>query len=189
MKRFIIGLLIGVLITSTITFALADEIQTFIAERAGFPILVDGQEVKLDMPAVTIEGRTYLPLRALGEVLGVTVDWNADKGQAEVWKEGKPVETTKPQGKYTPPDDVLNNQDYIRTDNNGIYYALPNYIADTLRPSGYKISGYDEVAMHLSMQKGAEHPIIIPLIVPDGVGVGCVTYDYFVEHIMPLAEK
>lgn len=188
MKRFIIGLLIGVLITSTITFALADEIQTFIAERAGFPILVDGQEVKLDMPAVTIEGRTYLPLRALGEVLGVTVDWNADKGQAEVWKEGKPVETTKPQGKYTPPDDVINNDSYILI-KDGCYYATASYVADFLQiKGGYKYKGWNDEAKILIMQRGNEPQIALQMVMIDGIHSG-VTYDYFVEHIMPLAKK
>lgn len=189
MKRFFLGLLISVLITSTITFALADEIQTFIAERAGFPILVDGQEVKLDMPAVTIEGRTYLPLRALGEVLGVTVDWNAEKQQAEVWKEGKPVETAKPQGKYTPPDDIINNDSYIRLGEDGIYYASASYVAHYLQvDGGYKYKGWNDETKVLVMQRGDDPPISLQMIKIHPIIYG-VTYDYFVEHIMPLAEK
>ena len=74
---------------------IANSIKTFVAEEATFPILVDGQKVELDMPAVTIEGRTYLPLRALGSILGVKVDWNDEKRQAEIIKERAEMQNTQ----------------------------------------------------------------------------------------------
>ena len=94
LKDFTIGMLIGSLLFSIIP-TIANTVKTFVAEEATFPILVDGQEVKLDMPAVTIEGRTYLPLRTLGNILGVKVDWNAEKGQAEIIKEVKKMQSTQ----------------------------------------------------------------------------------------------
>ena len=36
---------------------------------------VDGQPVALDQPAISVQGRTMVPLRFLGESLGVKVDW------------------------------------------------------------------------------------------------------------------
>lgn len=82
-KQLIAGIIIGAILFGGFA-AVADSIKTYIAEQANFPLLVDGVEEKLDMLIVTIEGRTYLPLRAMGNVLGVKVDWNAEKGQAEV---------------------------------------------------------------------------------------------------------
>lgn len=37
-----------------------------------------------DPPALAVDGRTYLPLRAMGEALGVPVNWNEELHQAEV---------------------------------------------------------------------------------------------------------
>ncbi len=36
---------------------------------------VDGKEVALDQPAMAVQGRAMVPLRFLGESLGVHVDW------------------------------------------------------------------------------------------------------------------
>ena len=94
LKDFTIGMLIGSLLFGIIP-TIANTVKTFVAEEATFPILVNGKEVKLDMPAVTIEGRTYLPLRTLGNILGVKVDWNDEKGQAEIIKEGSKVQNTQ----------------------------------------------------------------------------------------------
>ena len=38
---------------------------------------VDGAELPLDQPATTVQGRTMVPLRFLGQSLGVEVDWHA----------------------------------------------------------------------------------------------------------------
>lgn len=68
------------------TIALAATVRTFTATEATFTIVVDGSAVTLDSatPPVVIDGRTYLPLRALGEILGVGVEWNAQLGRVEV---------------------------------------------------------------------------------------------------------
>lgn len=39
---------------------------------------LNGQEVKLESPAVIIDGRTLVPTRFIAESLGAKVDWNAD---------------------------------------------------------------------------------------------------------------
>ena len=79
MKKFICGLLTGVLICGTAAFAANYE-----AVTAGFKVLVNGEEFHSDPPALVVEGRTYLPLRAIGDALGVPVNWNDELGQAEV---------------------------------------------------------------------------------------------------------
>lgn len=47
------------------------------AYPVNYPILVNGVRVTFDKPIVSINGSTYMPLRALGEALGETVGWNA----------------------------------------------------------------------------------------------------------------
>lgn len=58
----------------------------FTAETAGFKVMVDGTEFVSDKPTLVVDGRTYLPLRALGDCLGVDVEWNAEIGRVEVTK-------------------------------------------------------------------------------------------------------
>ena len=80
MKRFIGGFLSGALLFGAISaFAV-----TYVANPVDFKVLVNGEEFVSDPPALEVEGRTYLPLRAMGDALGVPVEWNAELGQAEV---------------------------------------------------------------------------------------------------------
>ena len=58
----------------------------FDAVTAGFKVLVDNKEFVSENPALVVDGRTYLPLRAMGDCLGVDVEWNSEKGQVEVTK-------------------------------------------------------------------------------------------------------
>lgn len=80
MKKFIIGFIIGAMIFGS----LAAVAVTYVAQPATFKVLVNGEEFVSDPPALVVEGRTYLPLRAMGDALGVPVEWNAELGQAEV---------------------------------------------------------------------------------------------------------
>ena len=72
--------LCGVIIAGTIGVFAA----SYGADIANFKVLVNGKEFRSDPPALVVNGSTYLPLRAMGEALGVPVNWNAELGQAEV---------------------------------------------------------------------------------------------------------
>jgi len=87
MRRFLAIFIVMAMITTVITvFAV-----NYKTETANFPILIDGEVWKTDSPVITVDDRTYLPLRALGEALGVGVDWNEDKKQVEIT-----TQTTQP---------------------------------------------------------------------------------------------
>lgn len=80
MKRFISGLVIGAMLFGTFgVFAVQ-----YVANPVDFKVLVNGKEFVSDPPALEVEGRTYLPLRAMGDALGVPVTWNEELRQAEV---------------------------------------------------------------------------------------------------------
>ena len=79
MKKFILGTITGAAIASTVAIA-----ATYTAAPATFKVLVNGKEFTSDPPAMVINDRTYLPLRAIGDALGVPVDWNDELKQAEV---------------------------------------------------------------------------------------------------------
>lgn len=81
MKKFISGLLVGILIS---TLAVGYAAVEFDVKLADFPILVNGKVFTTDKPIVTINDSTYLPLRAIGEALGVKVNWNSELNRAEI---------------------------------------------------------------------------------------------------------
>jgi len=80
--------------TSTVT--------SWTAYKATFKVMVKGQEFISENPPIVVEGRTYLPLRALGDALGVPVEWNADLRQVEV--DMKTTVTPTPQVTPKPTD-------------------------------------------------------------------------------------
>lgn len=78
MKKIILGLVCGAVIASTIALA-----ASYVAEDASFKVFVNGKEFT-SSKAIVIDGSTYLPLRAIGEVLNVPVNWNEGLHQVEV---------------------------------------------------------------------------------------------------------
>jgi|LSQX01.1.fsa_nt_gb hypothetical protein len=93
MKKLISGIIIGgILSTSFLAFADADR---WDALKATFKVFVNGSEFISEKPTVAIEGSTYLPLKAIGDVLGVSVEWNGEESRVEV---------TKPDGVDNPSD-------------------------------------------------------------------------------------
>ena len=66
MRKFISGLIVGlILATTTLVFA-ANPIK----------LIVNGNEIHPDVPPQIIDGRTLVPARALAEALGAQVDWD-----------------------------------------------------------------------------------------------------------------
>lgn len=101
MKKFIAGFICCFILMTGMVFA-ATQLKAGIA---GFKIFVDGKEFKPGNPAVVIDGRTYLPLRSMGEALKVKVNWNDVKKQVEV---GEPPidEVTIPAPTPTTPENI-----------------------------------------------------------------------------------
>ncbi len=91
MKRAIAGFMAGALIFGSIgVFA-----GNYVANTVDFKVMVNGKEFTSDPPPLEVEGRTYLPLRAIGDALGVPVGWNEELRQAEVGALQNDVELLK----------------------------------------------------------------------------------------------
>lgn len=83
MKKYLAGFLIGVIVTVGMT-AFADEINSWVAEKATFDVYVSGEKFESSKPVAVIDGSTYLPLKDTGTALGVSVEWNAEDRRVEV---------------------------------------------------------------------------------------------------------
>ena len=83
LQGLIIGLVIGVMISSVVTFAKSgtDLIEAWYSD---IKIFINGQKINpTDVNGNTVEpfiynGTTYLPVRAVGNSLGMDVDWDND---------------------------------------------------------------------------------------------------------------
>lgn len=84
MKKTLKILLAFMLITITLMSTTAFATEKYQAVEPTFEVLVNGEHFYSSPPIVVIDGRTYLPLRALGECLGIYVEWDATLGQVEV---------------------------------------------------------------------------------------------------------
>ena len=67
-----------------ITMVSASNIEPLTAYVAQFRVFVNGDEQNFENPIVTINGRTYIPLRELGEVLGMDVGWDGENHEINI---------------------------------------------------------------------------------------------------------
>lgn len=81
---------------------------------AKFKILVNGNDYK-GKPAIVVDGSTYLPLRALGEVLNVKVNWNETKRRVEIGE--MPIEATSTPVSTPNPKVSVGKNEFIAHDN------------------------------------------------------------------------
>jgi hypothetical protein len=84
MKK-VIFLLISVVLLVSFGFAgYAFAIQSIQAETVQYPIKINGVEIDTAIPMVNIEGRVYMQLRELCNVLGIGIDWNEKESAVEM---------------------------------------------------------------------------------------------------------
>ena len=60
----------------------------FTADEVDFKIIIDGKEQKFNYPVVTIENRTYLPIREFCDAIGFDIIWD-EEGRAVSMSEKK----------------------------------------------------------------------------------------------------
>jgi len=76
-KSIIIGIVLSVALLAGSGLVFAGT-ETFKAVAANFNFYVNGQNVEPSEQPVVIDGKTYLPVRALGEVLDKRIGWDQD---------------------------------------------------------------------------------------------------------------
>ncbi|MGB4268466.1 MAG: stalk domain-containing protein [Spirochaetota bacterium] len=139
MKKYLAGFLIGVIVTVGMT-AFADEINSWIAEKATFDVYVGGEKFESEKPPVVIDGSTYLPLKATGEVLGVDVEWNAEKRRVEIGEMKEKVNQV--QGQMASPDGIPIEPPIITPESTPVTTPPPSLISVINEKFGTNLKTY-----------------------------------------------
>jgi len=86
-RGFAAGVLVGgALMTAWPT--LAATVKQYVATAANYPVYVNGAPyVDGDRPLLNVDGSTYVPLRAIGELLGAQVEWNQATREVHIARE------------------------------------------------------------------------------------------------------
>lgn len=71
--KIIFCFIISAMVCTTIIFA--NDLNQLVAEVVQYDILINGEEKEFQLPIVTIDDRTYIPLREAGGIFGMSVDW------------------------------------------------------------------------------------------------------------------
>lgn len=69
------------------------QIEMKLGERAA---MVNGRQIMLDVPAMTMRGSTMVPLRFIGEALGADVKWVSATSTVDIWTDAGPGNTAPP---------------------------------------------------------------------------------------------
>lgn len=87
MKKFISGLIAGIIIASSIAVMAATGIKEAYFNNA-IKLIVDGREIKTEIVTVTpegqINGKNYVSARDLAEALGAKVEWDGAKKEIQI---------------------------------------------------------------------------------------------------------
>lgn len=77
-----------VFVFSAIAFAGGNQtpVDAIVAE---YPVLVNGEQIKMSLPMYSIGNRTYMPLRELCDVLKIDISWNETTQSVEITNDTK----------------------------------------------------------------------------------------------------
>lgn len=91
------------------------QIEMKLGERAA---MVNGRQIMLDVPAMTMRGSTMVPLRFIGEALGADVKWVGATSTVDIWTDSGPGNTTPPPSNGSPLEitgiDVRSRNEWLR---------------------------------------------------------------------------
>ena len=182
MKKFICGLVIGSICTLSIG-SLANCVWDNISVlKNDINVVVNGETVTADN--FLYNDITYLPLRAVSEALGESVNYDDKTNTAYIGLQ-KNSETIT--GKYTPPKGMF-EKNLVKVFN-GQYYLTENgiltYYSDYFDGKNtYVIGDRDTMTFTFKFSDGSTK--ILPIVLIESIGGYGILYDTFVDEILPL---
>lgn len=84
-KGFLVGLIMGGLLMTAFPSMAATNKTAYTLSEATYPVEVNGSVYTgQGLPVLTYKGNTYVPLRAMGDMLGASVAWNDKLGKVVI---------------------------------------------------------------------------------------------------------
>lgn len=181
MKKFVCGLLVGVLGTGIISVGAAGIWDNISVLRNDISVIVNGENITADN--FVYNDTTYLPLRAVSEALNQPVNYDETTNTAYIGERND--NTVK--SKYIPPQELM-NRGILLID--GIYYIMGNTVFDIAYKDRKYSCRLDNLTNELILYNGA-------LRGDDGEEIGrwatmeidgwyYIPYDTYVDEIEPL---
>lgn len=177
MKKFVCGVVVGVLGALSISVIAAGSWDTIDVLRNDITVVVNGENVTADN--FLYNDTTYLPLRAVSEALNQTVTYDEATNTAYIGERNSDIVN-----KYTPAD--VYTWAFVK-EKDGVYYiCAPDYILDskgyyyTTENTNYNDFASGNVPEFRIKDRSWELTYID--------GIPYVLYDTFVDEILPFVE-
>lgn len=186
MKKFLSGLLLGILLTVALPA---------LAQQSAIKLIVNGKEVPCDPPPQMINNRVFVPVRFVAEALGANVDWNHEKNTVIINTNINDQQPTQTKEVTTMP---LSGMINVQVNNklienaqkeviiNGEIYISIRLLSELLADSGKIVSvtvppgqiGYDQMVInYANVAKTIDNHTYIPLSLLENVGILRYSWD------------
>ncbi len=192
MKKFLSGLLIGVLITASVTVYAAVEYNII---PNSFPIYVD--EKKEDVEALNINGYTWIRLGSISKVLNASVIFDEVSSQIIITTGGNNLgesdQTKTVCESRTEKPTYYTEDGQEMAEYEGKKYTRLTYLIPTAKGEGFLL--WDSENKKLIIYKSKEsyengdNPVIDSVPYTPIEGRAWVEYDYYTDTILPLIEE
>jgi hypothetical protein len=187
MKKFVCGLLMGIILTMGISAYAVPAIKSALFSP-DIKLIVNGKTLDTQIVSVVKTGEVnmtnYVPARALSEALGATVTWDGKERVIEVSTESKETvtETTVESKSVSSINANLPEKVVV----NGYEYVKPSEVLAALRARGYEmVNAVDP--KYMQIVKDGE--IIVKDIPSDARGGKFyIPYDFYEANILPLLQ-
>lgn len=172
-KHVLLGFILGASVMCFVPgFAANNQVTAVINS---IKIKIDGKVVNTDDKPITLNNRTYLPVRPIAENLGASVEFDAKTNTVEIKSKGYSV-TKAPK---STPDGITNI-----TEHQGEYYINFIYVRNKISEKGYTLE--KNISTQKWFIKKDDIIILDNINMSSPTGYSCVTYDYYVNTILPL---
>lgn len=152
MKKIIAFLIAFVTVVFSMNFVFAKDgkVEVYLEGFSG----IDGEKINFDIPPQIINGRTMVPIRAIFEAMGATVNWDDSTKTAICTKDNTVVKMTlNSTTEYI--NDVPNTMDVAPIIMSGRILAPARYVAEAF---GYNV-GWDDMTKTVLISKNTNYTI------------------------------
>lgn len=186
MKKFILGLIVGLILPVSMAYA-----SDYVISQNQFPVFVNG--TRQDVDALNINGSTWLRLGDVGSVLGASVVFDEVSKQISIITSDSSVESVESEVTTLSNEDQTIARSKFTPDGIEAYYSEDNkvyYVICTDFNAKYESQGYRirinvlDSSKPVCLYKNGE--IILQGV--DKKESGGMEYDYYVNTILPLIQ-